>query len=57
MATRIKRRKTVRKTEVVTIRVTQDQKRLLGEAAERVGLGVSPWLLTLGMREADKNNN
>lgn len=53
MATRIKRRKATRKEEIVPVRMTAEQKAILIEAAERHGLGVSTWLLTLGLREAD----
>lgn len=53
MATRIKRRKATRKEEMVPIRMTAEQKAKLAEAAERRGLPLSTWLLTLGLREAD----
>ena len=46
------RRKDVRKEDQIRIRVTADQKKILTEAAEKAGLGVSSWLLTLGLREA-----
>jgi uncharacterized protein (DUF1778 family) len=51
---RVKRRKpkTQRKEEVIRIRVTAEQKRLLIEAAERDGLDVSAWLRLLGLRTA-----
>lgn len=52
MATRIKRRKAARKEFIVPVRMTADQKATLVTAAERNGLGVSTWLLTLGLREA-----
>lgn len=53
MAT-VKRRKpkVLRKEESIRIRVTTEQKEALTEAATRAGLGVSSWLLTLGLREA-----
>ena len=53
MAARIKRRKVTRKEEMVPVRMTTDQKATLVAAAERRGLGLSTWLLTLGLREAD----
>jgi uncharacterized protein (DUF1778 family) len=53
-APRIKRRKEVRKEDSIRIRVTADQKLTLTNAAERAGLGVSSWLLTVGLREAGK---
>ncbi len=51
MATRNKRRKATRKEETVQIRMTAEQKELLAAAAERLGLPLSTWLLTLGLRE------
>jgi uncharacterized protein (DUF1778 family) len=53
MATRIKRRKATRKEELIPVRVTAEQKAALVDAAERRGLPVSTWLLTLGLREAN----
>lgn len=53
MATRIKRRKATRKEELVPIRMTAEQKEKLVAAADRRGLPLSTWLLTLGLREAD----
>ena len=47
---RVKRRKEVRKEDSIRIRVTEDQKRILTDAAEHAGLGVSSWLLTVGLR-------
>jgi uncharacterized protein (DUF1778 family) len=41
-----------RKEESIRIRVTQDQKRMLAQAAEREGLDVSTWLRSLGLRAA-----
>lgn len=52
-AQRVKRRKEVRKDQDIRIRVTADQKQTLTDAATRAGLGVSSWLLMLGLREAD----
>lgn len=56
MAT-VKRRKprVLRKEESIRIRVTTEQKEALTEAATRAGLGVSSWLLTLGLREAQRD--
>lgn len=47
-------RKEVRKEDQIRIRVTADQKVTLTEAAAKAGLGVSSWLLSLGIREARK---
>lgn len=52
-APRIKRRKEVRKEDSIRIRVTAEQKQTLTEAAERSGLGVSSWLLSVGLRAAN----
>ncbi|HEX3482973.1 MAG TPA: hypothetical protein VHT91_48520 [Kofleriaceae bacterium] len=52
VTTRIKRRKATRKEFIVPVRMTAEQKATLVAAAERNGLGVSTWLLTLGLREA-----
>ncbi|WP_437839261.1 plasmid mobilization protein [Sorangium sp. So ce1153] len=41
-----------RKEAVIKIRVTEEQKRTLTEAADREGLDVSAWLRRLGLREA-----
>jgi uncharacterized protein (DUF1778 family) len=54
-APRIKRRKEVRKEDSIRIRVTEEQKQALTEAAERSGLGVSSWLLMLGMRAVSED--
>jgi uncharacterized protein (DUF1778 family) len=43
-----------RKEDRIIIRVTRDQKTALSEAASRTGLGVSPWLLSLGIRETQR---
>jgi uncharacterized protein (DUF1778 family) len=40
------------KEESIRIRVTEEQKRMLTEAAEREGLDVSTWLRFLGLRAA-----
>jgi uncharacterized protein (DUF1778 family) len=47
-----KRRKAIRKEETIHVRVTSEQKEILTAAAECEGLGVSTWLLTVGLREA-----
>jgi uncharacterized protein (DUF1778 family) len=49
-----KRRKPVRKEESIHIRLTAEQKDGLTEAATRAGLGLSTWLLMLGLREMQK---
>lgn len=55
MATRIKRRKATRKEETVQIRMTSAQKEVLAAAAERRGLPMSTWLLTLGLQQASED--
>lgn len=55
MSARIKRRKATRKEETVQIRMTAEQKVTLAAAAERRGLPMSTWLLTLGLREANED--
>jgi uncharacterized protein (DUF1778 family) len=52
--TKPKRRKPIRKEENIHIRLTEEQKEALTEAATRAGLGLSTWLLTLGLREVQK---
>ena len=49
-----KRRKAVRKEEHINIRLTAEQKDELTAAATHAGLGVSPWMLALALREARK---
>lgn len=46
------RRKKVRKDQVIAVRVTVDQKQTLTDAATTAGLGVSSWLLMLGLKAA-----
>jgi len=46
------RRKEVRKDKNIHIRVTEDQKKILEAGAERAGLGLSSWLLMLGLKAA-----
>jgi len=41
-----------RKEQLVQIRVTAEQKRVMTEAADRVGLDLSSWLRQLGLRAA-----
>lgn len=50
----VKRRKPrrLRKVDSIRIRVTEDQKQALTEAARSDGLDLGPWLLGLGMRQA-----
>lgn len=54
--TKPKRRKPVRKEENIHIRLTEEQKEALTEAATKAGLGLSTWLLTLGLREVQKTD-
>lgn len=42
----------MRKENSIHIRVTDDQKALLTKAADRVGLGISGWVLSVALREA-----
>ena len=46
--------KAMRKDFSIRIRVTDGQKKALTDAAARAGLGVSSWLLMLGLREGQK---
>ena len=50
----MKRRKPkqLRKEQLVQIRVTVEQKRIMTEAANRVGLDLSSWLRQLGLKAA-----
>jgi uncharacterized protein (DUF1778 family) len=50
------RRKQIRKEKSINVRVTDEQKEILTNAATTAGLGVSTWLLTLGLREAQKTD-
>ena len=43
-----------RKEESIRIRVTEAQKRTLTRAATKAGLGVSSWLLSVGLQAAAK---
>ena len=49
-----KRRKAVRKEKGILIRVTEAQKEALTEAAQRAGLGVSSWMLSVALREIQR---
>ncbi|HEY3817057.1 MAG TPA: hypothetical protein VGL81_07800 [Polyangiaceae bacterium] len=57
MTETVKRRKpkAQRKEDQIRIRVTDAQKKILTDAATRSGLGVSSWLLSLGLREAQRS--
>ncbi len=50
----MKRRKPKRerKESTILIRLTEDQKATLTQAAKKVGLGLSGWVLSLALREA-----
>jgi uncharacterized protein (DUF1778 family) len=48
----VKRRKKVRKEHSIQVRVTEEQKQVLTDAATKRGLGVSTWLLSLGLEAA-----
>jgi len=50
----VKRRKAVRKDKGILIRVTEAQKAALAEAAEKAGLGVSSWMLSVALREIQR---
>jgi uncharacterized protein (DUF1778 family) len=52
MAAVKKRRKKVHKEKSIQIRVTVDQKATLAEAADRAGLGLSSWMLTVALAAA-----
>jgi uncharacterized protein (DUF1778 family) len=56
-APRVKRRKEVRKEDSIRIRVTAEQKQTLTDAAERSGLGLSSWLLAVGLRAAQERQS
>ena len=51
-----KRRKAVRKDKVILIRVTEAQKATLAETAEKAGLGLSSWLLSVALREVQPSH-
>lgn len=52
-----KRRKAVRKDKGILIRVTEPQKTVLTEAAEKAGLGLSSWMLSVALREIQRIEN
>jgi uncharacterized protein (DUF1778 family) len=54
MAGKRRKPKALRKEDSIRIRVNAEQKELLTEAATRAGLGVSSWLLMLGLKEAQR---
>ena len=56
MSAKGKRRKpaAMRKEAHINVRLTDEQKAELARAATHDGLGVSSWLLTVGLREARK---
>jgi len=51
-----KRRKAILKDKAILIRLTEAQKKSLATAAERAGLGLSSWMLTVALREADRGS-
>lgn len=54
MAVKRRKPKALRKEDSIRIRVNAEQKLALTDAAARAGLGVSSWLLMLGLKEAEK---
>jgi uncharacterized protein (DUF1778 family) len=54
MTTKHRKPKRERKEDRIIIRVTEEQKATLAQAATKTGLGVSPWLLSLGLKEAQR---
>ena len=50
-----KRRKKITKDKSIQVRVTDEQKEILAKAATRSGLGLSSWLLAVGLRAAQEN--
>ena len=52
-----KLRKTVHKDKSIQVRVTDDQKAVLTEAAEKAGIGVSTWMLTVSLAAAGKKTD
>jgi hypothetical protein len=45
----------VTRAKSILIRVAPEERETLKAAAERAGLGLGPWLRSLGMREARKS--
>jgi uncharacterized protein (DUF1778 family) len=43
-----------RKTKGILIRVTEAQKRVLAKTAKNSGLGLSSWMLSVALHEAQK---
>ena len=54
MGTKRRKLKTDRKELVIPVRVTAEQKTTLTAKAKRRGLGVSTWLLNLGLTAPDQ---
>jgi uncharacterized protein (DUF1778 family) len=54
MATKPLKRKAGRKDKGIFIRATGAQKRELAETAKSAGLGLSSWMLSIALREAQK---
>ena len=48
----IKKNTKIAKKEIVNVRLTAQQKLLLNEVAVRQGMGLSTWLLHLGLADA-----
>lgn len=55
MAVAKRRRKKVLKEKSIQIRVTDAQKETLAAAAERAGLGLSSWMLSVSLAAAGKS--
>lgn len=49
-----RRRDDGRKNKGILIRVTEAQKQVLTETAKKTGLGLSPWILSIALRAAQK---
>ena len=54
---RPKRRKQIRKEDVIRLRVTTEQKQTLTEAATRAGASLSTWLLSVGLHAAEERQS
>ena len=50
-----KRRKAVLKDRAILVRVTETQKETLAKAAEKAGIGLSSWILTVALAAASRN--
>lgn len=57
MAATKKPRKVGRKDKGILIRVSAAQKRVLAKTAKSTGLGLSSWMLSVALREAQKMKN